>query len=134
MFTKQISKKVINANIPNSKIEGLQVKIFSARLSDEYHQKLGEIMDILGVTGNTESDRFRSLIDKLYETVTQATVTKSASFTMPQPIKQRIKVTQGIMWITCPKDQQAHRINDCHNCNDPKFSNCKEAVKKYMEA
>lgn len=51
-----------------------------------------------------------------------------------QPIKQRIKVTQGIMWITCPKDNQAHRINDCHNCNDPKFSNCKEAVKKYMEA
>ena len=88
-------------------------------------------MDKLGVTGNTESDRFRLFIDQLYDLI----VTETHDFRNQLfQLKDRIKVAQGIMWITCPKDNQAHRINDCHNCNDPKFSACKEAVKKYMEA
>ena len=131
MFTPRFTKNFITRTLANKNTEGYTIKTIATRLKDERLQKLNEIMDKLGVIGETESDRLRFLIDKLHDLVVKETLDPRSNLT---PIKQCIKVTQGIMWITCPKDNQAHRINDCHNCNDPKFSNCKEAVKKYMEA
>ena len=132
-----------------AKTEGNTISTISFRLTSDRYQKLMQVMSKIGVEplkdGDDKSEKLRLFIDKLYEhhiLGNPAGVTANSSdgetgygaFAHLRSVKERITIKQGIMWVTCAKDNQAHRINDCHNCNDPNYSACKEAVKKYMEA
>jgi len=95
--------------------------------------------------GEPQSKKWQLFIDNLIEgtlVIHPAEVTPNPSdsetgygaFAHLREVKERVNVEQGIMWVTCPKDNQAHRISNCVNCNSPEHVHCKEQIKKYMEA
>lgn len=98
--------------------------------------------------GEPQSKKYQLLIDQLLNGSLfnilgkSATVTANSSdtktgygaFAHLRPVKERVTVKNQIMWVTCPKDNQPHRISLCLNCNDPDFAYCKDQIKKYMEA
>ena len=95
--------------------------------------------------GESKSKKYQLLIDQLLDgslltklggvtTNPSDTKTGYGAFAHLRPVKERVTVKNQIMWVTCPKDNEPHRISLCLNCNDPDYAFCKEQIKKYMEA
>jgi hypothetical protein len=67
MFTDSIEKFISKEALLMLAIRGPAMAIKSFRLSEERVEKYNEILANLRIDGETESDRFRNLIDYLYD-------------------------------------------------------------------
>lgn len=67
LYTFSFEKFIRKEALFTFTIEGLAVAIKSFRLSEERIEKYNKILEKLRIDGETESDRFRNLIDYLYD-------------------------------------------------------------------
>ncbi len=72
-FNNWVSQKLNStnlkfANYSTIQLEGKDFPKISVRLSKTLHDKLVKLMEAFGVEGESESDRIRELIEKLYVT------------------------------------------------------------------